>query len=106
VAVLVALATLDVSGPSVWMLFLAYAASLAIAEPAERALVGDCAPTAIRGTTFGLYHLVSGLFALPGAFLFGAIWQYVSSTAAFLSAALVTAGAACLLLIFSRRHFL
>ncbi len=102
IVILCALALVEVRGMGVWMLFLAYAASLAMVEPAERALVGDFARAELRGTTFGLYHLSVGIAALPGAFLFGAVWQYVSSTAAFISAAAVTALAAILLMALSR----
>lgn len=83
------------NGPWVaWGLFLAYAAATAFTEGPERALVGDRAPPAQRATAFGLYHLVAGLLALPGALLFGALWQYVEMRAAFLTAAALTALAA------------
>ena len=71
-------------------LFLAYAAALASTEGAERALVGDRAPAEVRGTAFGLYHMVSGLAALPGAVLFGGIWEVAGASAAFGVAALVS----------------
>jgi len=67
----------------VWFLFLAYAASLASTEGAERALVGDFARTEERATAFGLYHMVVGLAALPGALFFGAVWQWLGPAAAF-----------------------
>jgi MFS family permease len=94
VLVLVALAGANAAGVLVWILFMAYSGTLALTEPAERSLIGDAAPAAQRGTAFGLYHLASGLFALPGAVLFGVIWQRVNSTAAFATAAALTAVAA------------
>ncbi|HKJ94890.1 MAG TPA: MFS transporter, partial [Gammaproteobacteria bacterium] len=48
-----------------------YAATLAMTEGAERALVADVAPPSLRASAFGLYHMVVGLLALPGAALFG-----------------------------------
>ena len=48
-------------------------ASLAMTEPAERSLIGDHAAASERGTAYGLYHLASGLLALPGALLFGVL---------------------------------
>ncbi|MFZ5466353.1 MAG: MFS transporter [Pseudomonadota bacterium] len=92
-AVLVALALngLDASTLVTLGLFLAYAAALASTEGAERALIGDRAPKAVRGTAFGLYHMVSGLAALPGALLFGGIWQMAGSQVAFAVAAMVSA---------------
>lgn len=92
-AVMVALALngLDASMLVTLGLFLAYAAALASTEGAERALIGDRAPVAVRGTAFGLYHMVSGLAALPGALLFGVIWQMAGSQVAFAVAAVVSA---------------
>lgn len=91
--VLVALALngMDASISVTLGLFLAYAAALASTEGAERALVGDRAPAEVRGTAFGLYHMVSGLAALPGAVLFGAIWQGFGAGIAFMVAAGVSA---------------
>ena len=91
-------------GSAVWLLFLVYALSLAISEPAERAIIGDHAHVEQRGTAFGLYHLASGLFVLPGAVLFGAIWQYFAASVAFVTAAIVTATAALLLVVLSQRR--
>lgn len=88
----------------VWALFLAYAASLAITEGPERALVGDYAPSAQRATAYGLYHMIAGLLALPGAVLFGEIWQAFGEEAAFLTAAALTAVAVTTLLLTVRRQ--
>ena len=97
VAVLLALAVANPGTFGVWALFLAYAATLAVTEPAERSVIGDHAAATERGTAFGLYHLASGLMALPGAVLFGLVWQRYGSGAAFAAAAAVTAvGAACM----------
>ncbi|MEW6764902.1 MAG: MFS transporter [Pseudomonadota bacterium] len=81
------------------VLFLAYAAALASTEGAERALIGDRAATEVRGTAFGVYHMLSGLAALPGAVLFGLIWEAAGSSVAFGVAALISAAT---LLIFMR----
>ena len=78
----------------VWTLFVAYAATLAITEPAERSLIGDHAAAHERGTAYGLYHLASGLLVLPGAVLFGALWQGLGSAVAFGAAAAITTVAA------------
>lgn len=95
VAVLAALALLRSPGPLlVWVLFIAYSATLAITEPAERSIIGDHAQEHERGTAYGLYHLASGLLVLPGAVLFGAIWQQFGSMTAFGVAAVITAASA------------
>lgn len=67
--------------------FLAYAASLAATEGAERALIGDVASSGQQATAYGLYHMVVGLAALPGALLFGALWQWWGEATAFFTAA-------------------
>jgi len=82
----------------VWALFVAYAATLAMTEPAERALIGDHATAGERGTAFGLYHLTSGVLVLPGAVIFGSLWQALGSATAFAAAAAITALAAALML--------
>jgi MFS family permease len=79
-------------GPlTAWAMFIGYAAATAFGEGAERALVGDRAPADQKATAFGLYHLFSGLLALPGALLFGGVWQWVGMNAAFVMAAALTA---------------
>jgi len=91
---LAALAMAPAGAASIWGLFLAYAAVTAATEGAERALVGDLAPAALKGTAFGFYHLVAGVMALPGALLFGGVWQWAGMRDAFLTAAALTAIAA------------
>ncbi len=105
-AVLVALAFngLDASLVTALALFLAYAAALGSTEGAERALIGDRAPVNVRGTAFGLYHMMSGLAALPGAVLFGLIWELAGSQVAFSVAALVSALALGYFLRMARRR--
>jgi len=98
VSVLLLLAATAPGTIGVWALFLAYSATLAITEPAERSLIGDHAAEHERGTAYGLYHLVGGLLALPGAVLFGLLWQGFGSSVAFFTAAVVTAISAVLML--------
>lgn len=83
----------------IWALFLAYAGSLAFTEGAERALIGDFAPAGQKATAYGVYHMISGLLALPGALLFGALWQWLGATTAFLTAAGLTTLAVIVLLV-------
>ncbi|PKN42436.1 MAG: hypothetical protein CVU59_13650, partial [Deltaproteobacteria bacterium HGW-Deltaproteobacteria-17] len=71
IAVLLALAMAQDGALMVWGLFIAYGVALASTEAAERALIGDLAPAAQKATAFGLYHLATGILALPGAVLFG-----------------------------------
>jgi MFS family permease len=105
VAVLTLLAWMPRPGiATVCVLFVAYSATLAITEPAERSLIGDFAAEHERGTAYGLYHLASGLLVLPGAVVFGALWQSFGSGVAFAAAAAITAGAATWMLVLARRR--
>ncbi len=85
-----------------WLVFLAYGGALAATEGAERALVGDFTPGHAQGTAFGLYHMTVGLAALPGALLFGGVWQLWGSQAAFLLAATIALAAVWTLLRLGR----
>ena len=75
-------------------LYLLHAAATAVTEGAERAFLADAVPPALKGTAFGLYHMVTGLLALPAAVGFGWIWERLGMHRAFLVAALVTGTAA------------
>ncbi len=86
-----ALAPAPAHRATAWTLFILYAGSLALTEAAERSLVGDVAPPDQRGTAFGVYHLVTGLLILPGALVFGIVWEYVGASYAFAMAAMLTA---------------
>jgi MFS family permease len=97
VATLLALAFAPTSPLLVWVFFIAYAASLALTEAAERSLVGDVAGERERGTAFGMYHLANGLFVLPGAVLFGLVWEWRGSSTAFVVAAALTVVAIALI---------
>jgi MFS family permease len=99
VALLLLLATIVTTGAWVWVLFVAYSASLAVTEAPERSLVGDAAPSGLKGTAFGVYHFVTGMFALPGAFMLGLIWQEFGASAAFRTAAGVTVAAAMVMIL-------
>ena len=66
-----------------WALFAVYGLYFGLTEGAEKALVADFAPAHLRGSAFGLYHLVVGLGAFPASLLFGLVWQKSGSSAAF-----------------------
>lgn len=85
-----------------WALFLAYAFSTALTEPVEAALLGDLAPAEQRGALFGAYHLLSGLLLLPGALVFGLVWQYVDKSASFILSATLTVVASLAFLALAR----
>jgi MFS family permease len=66
-----------------WALFAVYGVYFGLTEGVEKALVADLAPTHLRGSAFGLYHLTVGLGAFPASLLFGMIWQRSGAPAAF-----------------------
>lgn len=104
VLLLLAFAWLPDDGITVWALFLGYAAAMAFTEGAERALIGDFAPPEQKATVFGIYHLLIGLMALPGALFFGVLWQWVSMSSAFLAASVLTAISAMTLRMMALRN--
>lgn len=94
VGMLVVLALAPPHRMAVWVLFVLYAATTAFTEGAERALIGDLAPADRKGTLFGFYHMIVGVLALPGALVFGLVWEHVGREAAFCLSAVLTATAA------------
>ena len=66
-----------------WALFAVYGIYFGLTEGVEKALVADFAPAHLRGSSFGLYHLIVGIGALPASLLFGLVWQKFGSAAAF-----------------------
>ena len=80
-----------------WALFLFYGLYAALAEGAEKALVADLAPAALRGRAFGAFHFVVGICALPSSLGFGLIWQQLGHGVAFFVAAGLAAVAAVML---------
>ena len=66
-----------------WALFAVYGIYFGLTEGVEKALVADFAPAHLRGSAFGLYHLVVGIGAFPASLLFGVVWQKFGSAIAF-----------------------
>jgi MFS family permease len=104
IIILIALGFTATSELTIWILFLAYAGSLAITEGAERALIGDFAHEGQKATAFGLYHMTSGLFILPGAIMFGSLWQWFGESTAFITAAGLTTVSVVVLLFLTRKQ--
>jgi predicted MFS family arabinose efflux permease len=68
-------------------LFLSLGVVAGLTESGERSLVARLAPVR-TGERFGVYHALTGLAALPGGLLFGALYQSASGpTALWVSAA-------------------
>ncbi len=81
------------------VLFVLYAIPFTLAEGAERAWIADLVPPEVRGKSFGIYYLASGLCVLAGSALFGVLYQQFSPRVAFFTgASLALAAVAAVLL--------
>jgi MFS family permease len=87
-------------GPqSVWFLFAAYGIYYAMTEGVLRAWIADLVPSSSRGSVFGVFNWLVGVAALPASLLAGWLWHYYSPSTPFLFSALLSSGAAALLLL-------
>lgn len=75
----------------------------ATTEAVLAALVADMAPADLRGTAFGVFHLVSGIAILIGSVAAGWLWDEAGAPAMFVAAASVSAIGLVLLMGMSRR---
>ncbi len=56
-------------------------------------LIADVAPAAIRGTAFGLFHLVTGIAMLAASLLAGLLWDAFGPATTFLASAAIVLAA-------------
>lgn len=80
-----------------------WGAHLAFTQGLFAKLVAERAPSALRGSAFGVYHLACGVALLIASVLAGLIWDYFGAAAAFLTGAGL-AGAAGVLVLGYRGH--
>ena len=80
-----------------WLVTVVYGLFSGLGEGAERAVISDFSTAQERGTAFGWYNLMLGLAAIPAGLLFGGVWHYFGSAAAFMVAAALAATAVVLL---------
>jgi MFS family permease len=73
-----------------WVIFLAFGVFVGLTESPERKLVATLAPGGRRGRGFGWYHGSLSAVALPGAALFGWIYQNRGAAPALEASAVVT----------------
>jgi MFS family permease len=66
-----------------WLLFGAYGVFVAMNEGVQRAYVATIIKPGIKATSYGVYHTVIGLTALPSGIIGGALWQHISPQALF-----------------------
>ncbi len=80
--------------------FIAYGASIGLLEPAEGAWVACLSTSGARGTAYGAYNAAKGIAALPASVIFGCVWKYHGTFAAFgMGAALAFVGATILMFV-------
>jgi MFS family permease len=99
IAVYAAFAVVD-APLGVGALFVVYGLYHGLSEAPEKALVAGLAKEGTRGTAFGWYNLVIGIFALPAGLLFGGLWDRVGQATAFGVSAGLAALALVVLLLF------
>lgn len=83
-------------------LFILYAIPFTLSEGAERAWIADLVPAEMRGRSFGVYYLASGLGVFAGSALFGVLYQQASARAAFFTGAALALSAAIAVLVTRR----
>jgi MFS family permease len=67
------------------------------------AIVADAAPADLRGTGFGLFHLLVGLAQLAASVIAGALWAWLGPAGTFAAGAFFSAAALAGLLVVPRR---
>jgi MFS family permease len=102
-AVLVLADVLLALADSAWMAFLGAAfwgLHMAVTQGLLSKLVADAAPVELRGTAFGVFHLVSGGALLLASVIAGLLWSMLGAAATFFAGAAFAALAALGLLIY------
>ena len=87
-----------------WLLFILFGLSVAIVDSVPRAMVPAMVSPNLKGTAYGMYHMVIGVLDLPASAVGGLLWDIFGKTTGpiitFGYAAVVAITAAFLLLIF------
>ncbi len=80
------LALADTTGGLFWLGIVLWGLHMGLTQGLLSALVATFAPPALRGTSFGLFHLVTGLMQLLAGVGFGWLWVAYSPAVAFMVA--------------------
>jgi MFS family permease len=99
-------ADLLIATPSLAAFFLGivlWGAHMGLTQGLLAAMVASAAPAQLRGTAFGVFHLVCGLMLLAASMLAGWLWGAFGSATTFYAGAAFTAIALAGLLAVSRR---
>lgn len=82
-----------------WLLFALAGLSDAIINPIPRAMVPEMVPDEVKGTAYGVYHMVIGVLDLPASLVVGLLWDITGPALAFSYAAILSLTAGALLFI-------
>lgn len=80
--------------PNIWVVMLGIALwglHMGMTQGLLAALVADAVPQAIRGTAFGVFHLVTGIAVLLASLIAGFLWHAIGPSATFVGGAVFTA---------------
>jgi MFS family permease len=88
----------------IWFLFAAYGAYYGFSEGVFRAYVADLVPSHLRGTAYGVFHMASGITALPASLIMGFLWQALGPSWAFFFGAFMAFLSAGFLLKFPQKR--
>ncbi|MEG2323565.1 MAG: MFS transporter [Anaerovoracaceae bacterium] len=85
------------SAPMMIGIFALYGFYTAMTAGAERALISEIAPPALKGTMLGLHGTIVGVALLPASVIAGFLWSGFGAVAPFLFGSVLSLGAALLL---------
>jgi MFS family permease len=89
--------------PAFFLGIMLWGAHMGLTQGLLSAMVADAAPEKLRGTAFGVFHLVSGAALLAASVIAGALWSAFGAQWTFLAGAAFTALALGGLLLRRRR---
>lgn len=88
----------------IWALFGVYGTYYGLTAPAEKALMKDLAPAALRGRAYGYYNFILGAAAIPAGLLTGFLWQTFNAFTALAVGAALAVCSSLALFLWSRSH--
>lgn len=68
---------------TLWLAALFFGFAMSVSEGVERAVIGDFADPAARGTLFGWYYALVGIASIPAGLLLGWLWQSYGASIAY-----------------------
>ncbi|MFH1575983.1 MAG: MFS transporter [Candidatus Margulisiibacteriota bacterium] len=80
-----------------WILFVLAGLAAAIIDTVPRAMVPELVPAEVKGTAYGIYHMVIGVLDLPASLVVGLLWDITGPVIAFSYGAVLPLIAAALL---------